>query len=135
MTAWVVLLAVYGFSGFPLPAPVMAGLRFQTAASQGGEYPAFLNGTWSQTGWWYYYLVTLLYKFPLPFLLLLVAGGATLVLRRLREPNTLWVLLPPLLLLYVLSFHYAKDYGVRYLLPAIPFLVLLAGHGVDALLR
>src|SRR5439155_10367977 len=94
-----------------------------------------LNGTWSQTGWWYYYLVTLLYKFPLPFLLLLVAGGATLVLRRLREPNTLWVLLPPLLLLYVLSFHYAKDYGVRYLLPAIPFLVLLAGHGVDALLR
>jgi hypothetical protein len=44
------------------------------------------------------------------------------------------MLLPPLLLLYVLSFHYGKNYGVRYLLPAFPFLLLIAGRGVDWLL-
>src|SRR5262249_13979265 len=38
-------------------------------------------------------------------------------------------------LLYFLSFHFGKNYGVRYLLPAFPFLVLLAGIGADVLLR
>jgi hypothetical protein len=55
--------------------------------------------------------------------------------RRLREPGDLWVVLPPLFLLYVLSFHYGKNYGIRYLLPAFPFLLLLAGRGVDAVLQ
>jgi hypothetical protein len=133
--AWWVLQAVYGFSGFPLPEPVLAGIRFQTAAGAGGEYPAFLNGEWSSKGWWYYNLVALLYKTPLPSLVLMALGGVALARRLGRGEGDLWILLPPLLLLYVLSFHYVKNYGVRYMLPALPFLVLLAGHGVDWLRR
>jgi hypothetical protein len=49
--------------------------------------------------------------------------------------DALWIVLPPIFLLYALSFHYGKNYGIRYLLPAFPFLVLLAGRGVDVLLR
>ena len=133
--AWWVLQAVYGFSGFPLPAPVLEGIRFQAAAGSGGEFPAFLDGEWSSKGWWYYNLVALLYKTPLPALLLMAIGGVTVARRVGRGPGDLWIVLPPLLLLYVLSFHYVKNYGVRYMLPALPFLVLLAGHGVDWLLR
>lgn len=132
--AWLAVLAVYRFSGFPLPAPVLEGIRFQMASSSAGEYPAFLNGAWSQTGWWYYYLVALLFKTPLPTLVLVVAGAVVVARRRLRGPGDVWIVLPPLALLYVLSFHYGKDYGVRYLLPAFPFLILLAGRGIDALL-
>ncbi len=135
IAAWVTVLAVYGFSGFPLPAPVLEGLRFQVAASSAGEFPAFLFGAWSQTGWWYYYLVALLFKTPLPTLALLIVGAWAVARRRLSGAGDLWMVLPPLLLLYVLSFHYGKFYGVRYLLPAFPFLVLLAGRGVDVLLR
>ena len=51
-----------------------------------------------------------------------------------RRARDLAILLPPLFFVYVLSFHYAKDYGVRYLLPALPFLALIAGRGVDLLL-
>jgi hypothetical protein len=134
-SAWIVLLAAYGFSGFPLPAPLLEGIRFQMAASSAGEFPAFLNGHWSQTGWWYYYLVALLVKTPLPSLAFLVVGTVAIARRRLRDPGDLWIVVPPLFLLYVLSFHYGKNYGVRYLLPAFPFFLLIAGRGVDASLR
>src|SRR5207244_3816675 len=85
VTAWIAVLAVYRFSGFPLPAPVLAGIRFQVASSSSGEFPAFLNGAWSQTGWWYYYVVALLYKAPLPLLLLIAIGAWTVVRARLRR--------------------------------------------------
>jgi hypothetical protein len=131
--AWVAVLAAYGFSGFPLPAPLVEGVRFQMAASSAGEFPAFLDGKWSQTGWWYYYLVALVLKTPIPSLLLLVAG--LVVVARRRDLHDAWIVLPPLFLLYVLSFHYGKNYGVRYLLPALPFFLLIAGRGVDWALR
>jgi hypothetical protein len=132
--AWIALLAAYGFSGFPLPGPLVDGVRFQLAASSAGEYPAFLNGQWSPKGWWYYYVVAFVLKTPLPTLVLLLAGIAVVTRRRLRDPADRWLVIPPLFLLYVLSFHYGKNYGVRYLLPAFPFFLLLAGRGVDAVL-
>ena len=133
--AWVALLAAYEFSGFPLPAPLVEGIRFQLAASSAGEFPAFLNGRWSQTGWWYYYLVALVLKTPLPTLAL-VAVGLVVVARNARRAAADRALLaPPLFLLYVMSFHYGKNYGIRYLLPAFPFFLLIAGRGVDAILR
>lgn len=148
LAAWLAIEVAYGFSGFPLPAPLVEGIRFQVNASSAGEFPAFLLGNWSQKGWWYYHLVTLGLKTPLPFLGLMLAGFAAIGLawRRPRSrghrPEQAWdrrardlaILLPPLFFVYVLSFHYAKDYGVRYLLPALPFLALIAGRGVDLLL-
>jgi hypothetical protein len=133
--AWVVLLAVYQFSGFPLPAPVMEGIRFQANASSAGEFPAFLNGGWSQTGWWYYFLEAFVLKTPIPTLVLVVAGLVVIARRRGRGVIDPWIVLPPLFLLYVLSFHFGKNYGVRYLLPALPFLALVAGVAVDAFRR
>lgn len=134
-SAWMSILAAYGFSGFPLPGPLVEGIRFQIAASSAGEFPAFLHGEWSQRGWWYYYLVALALKTPLPTLVLLGVGSAVVVRGRLRNAADRWIVLPPLVLLYALSFHYGKNYGIRYLLPAYPFLLLLAGRGADALLR
>jgi len=131
---WLSLLAAYGFSGFPLPALLVDGIRFQLAASSSGEFPAFLNGHWSQTGWWYYYLVALALKTPLATLALVAIGLVVVARGVLRDPGDRWLLVPPLFLLYVMSFHYGKNYGVRYLLPAFPFLLLIAGRGVDVLL-
>lgn len=131
--AWLAVEAAYGFSGFPLPAPLLDGVRFQVEASSAGEFPAFLYGEWSQTGWWSYYAVALALKTPIP-MLVLIAVGLVATARLWRDPETPWIVVPPLFLVYVLSFHYGKNYGIRYLLPAFPFLVLLAGRGVDALL-
>ena len=130
--AWVAILAVYRFSGFPLPGPVLEGIRFQAAASSAGEYPAFLNGQWSQTGWWYYFLEAFVVKTPLATIVLVVLGFVVIARRRARRD--LWFVLPPLLLLYVLSFHFGKNYGIRYLLPGVPFLLVVAGAGAEAML-
>lgn len=132
--AWIAVLACYGFRWFPLPVPLVEGVRFQMAASSAGEFPAFLAGQWSQTGWWYYYLAALAWKTAIPTLVLAACGVVAMVRRPLPGRADLWIALPPLLLLDVLSFHYAKDYGIRYLLPAFPFLLLAAGRGVDLLL-
>jgi hypothetical protein len=133
--AWVAVLAAYGFSGFPLPAPLVEGVRFQINASSAGEFPAFLNGAWSAKGWWYYYLEAFGLKTPIATLVFLAVGIGVMARGRCRAPGDLWMLIPPFFLLYVLSFHYGKNYGVRYLLPALPFLLLVAGRGVDGLLR
>lgn len=133
VAAWVALLAVYRFSGFPLPAPVLEGIRFQANASSAGEFPAFLNGQWSQTGWWYYFLEAFLVKTPIPMLVL--TGVGIVAIARRRDRSDLWFVLPPLLLTYVLSFHFGKNYGVRYLLPALPFLCLVAARGAETMLR
>jgi hypothetical protein len=132
---WVTVLATYGFQGFPLPAAFVDGVRFQINASSAGEFPAFLNGRWSQTGWWYYYLVALALKTPIAMLVLLALGLGVIATRPLRGRGDLWMMLPPLFLLYFLSFHYGKNYGVRYLLPAFPFFLLIAGCAVDWLFR
>jgi hypothetical protein len=133
LAGWVALLAVYGFSGFPLPAPVLEGIRFQANASSAGEFPAFLNGRWSQTGWWYYFLEAFAVKTPVATIVLVLAGLVVVARRRMR--GDAWFVLPPLLLVYVLSFHFGKNYGVRYLLPALPFLAIVAGFAAEALLR
>jgi len=64
-------------------------------------------------------------KTPLPTLALVLLGLGAIARR--RRWDDLWLVLPPVLLLYVLSFHYGKNYGVRYLLPALPFVILAAG--------
>ncbi|MFN2427852.1 MAG: ArnT family glycosyltransferase [Candidatus Binatia bacterium] len=130
--AWIAILASYGVQDFPLPAPLVEGVRFQLAASSDGEFPAFLGGSWSKTGWWYYYLYALVLKTPLASLAMFAAGAVAVA--RSRRGDDWWIVLPPFLLVYILSFHYAKDYGIRYLLPAFPFLLLLAGRGIDLLL-
>jgi hypothetical protein len=130
---WIAVLAAWAFSGFPLPQPLIDGVRFQMAASAGAD--SFLNGRWSKTGFWYYYLEAFVLKTPLASLGLLVVGTAVVLSRRMRGAGDAWILVPPYFLLYFLSFHFGKNYGVRYVLPAFPFFLLLAGHGVDSLLR
>ena len=41
-----------------------------------GAYPVYLNGELRRTGWWYYYLLTLVYKVPEGtwLLVVLIAG-------------------------------------------------------------
>ncbi len=132
VAGWIALLAAYQFSGFPLPAPILEGIRFQANASSAGEFPAFLNGQWSQTGWWHYFVDAFAVKTPLATLVLVLAG--LVVVARRRDRGDAWLVLPPIFLLYVLSFHFGKNYGVRYLLPALPFFLLVAARGADALL-
>ncbi len=139
--AFVALLVVWGayrfrvaplHAGGPwLPAPeLFQGLRDFLAHGNGG-HPAFLLGEVRMTGWWYYYLVALAVKTPLPLLALAVAGAVDAWRASRREES--WRALVPFaglagVLLPALASH--VDLGIRIVLAAYPFAALLAARGV-----
>jgi hypothetical protein len=141
-TAAVAVWAVYRFhvgpmtpGGVPVPAPeFFTGLgAFFTHGS--GGHPAFLLGEVRLRGWWYYYLVVLAVKTPLPLLALSIAG-AVYAVRAMRVDG--WTSVVPILgavavLVPALISH--VDLGVRIVLAVYPFLALLAARGATAAWR
>jgi hypothetical protein len=91
-------------------------------------HPAALLGMHSDRGWWYYFPAAFAFKTPLPFLLLSVAalGWATWRLVVNREKTFLY-LLAPLALYAAVAMSSHLDIGIRYFLPAYPFLFILGG--------
>ena len=133
-------LVVWGFYRFdvgtiwhhriPVPAPeLFRGVKpFLKHATEG--HPAFLLGERSDRGWWYYYLVAVAVKSPLPLLALAVVGAVASV--RAARNDERWTALIPLVgvvsvLAVAMKSH--VDLGIRLILSIYPFLALLAARG------
>ncbi|MFH0983225.1 MAG: glycosyltransferase family 39 protein [Planctomycetota bacterium] len=111
----------------PLPEDYVIGFDGQKMDAESGEFGSYLLGQWSQGGRWYYNLVALGVKLPLPFLAA-IGAGLWLWLRRPLEVCERWtVLAPAAVLLVALSLLSRLNLGIRYLLPVVPFLFLLTG--------
>lgn len=109
----------------PFPRAFIEGFDKQKADSDYSEFPAFFMGSWSVDGFRSYYLASFLLKESVPFLLLLAAALFSLVRQRGRplcRTELLLLCYVPLTLFFVLSFMNRLNVGVRYLLPAYPFL-------------
>lgn len=85
-------------------------------------HPVYFMGRVDRENHWAYFPVAFLLKNPLPFLGLLVLGFVLAALRRLALP--LWQWLPGLL--FCAAILPTQDLGIRYLLPAYPFFILVA---------
>jgi hypothetical protein len=110
----------------PLPMHYVAGFDEQRFESEGG-YQMYLRGTLRRTGWWYYYFYALAVKAPLSTWLLLGLAVFDFVWsgeRRGRHRVLWWLALAPLLAMSLLT---DINLGLRYVLPVLPFLFLLAG--------
>jgi hypothetical protein len=95
-----------------------------------GAYPVYLNGQLRRTGWWYYYLLTLVYKVPEGTWLLVGLSVAILAfVRRSRESwadeIALWTV--PLVILVSMSFFTDINLGLRYVLPIAPYVFIATG--------
>lgn len=89
-----------------------------------GTLYVFLLGEAALHGWWYYLPVAIFFKTPLPLLILGSLGLGWFVLRgNLRREAALWLL--PVALL-ALGLTGLKSIGVRHVLPALPFAIVLA---------
>lgn len=119
-----------GWLPVPMPSDYVKGFDDQQAATEQGEFNCYLRGEWSTEGWWHYNLVALMVKTPEPFLPMVLAGF--LVFAMSRRPVWEWcvVLLPAAALLVAVSAFGRMNIGLRYLLPAMPFMGLLAGGAV-----
>ncbi len=113
----------------PFPYEYLNGLDqviFQDQSGTGGGNVYFL-GRLSTEGFWSYYLIASLIKTPLPFFALLGARPW----RRSRCGADLTVLMPAAWLFVHLSFFFRTQLGLRYFLPAFPFLAILAAANWD----
>jgi hypothetical protein len=93
-------------------------------------YPVYLDGTLSQTSWWYYYLLTLVYKVPEGTWLLVVGSLVVMALSpssRASAFDETAVLIVPVLVLFVMSTLTNINLGLRYVLPIFPYVFISAG--------
>jgi 4-amino-4-deoxy-L-arabinose transferase-like glycosyltransferase len=120
---------------FILPTDFVLGVFFQIWHN-GQGHSAGLLGMYSNTGWWYYFPVAFALKTTLPFLLLSLAAlaWAARAWARTRDARLLWALVP--FAVYTVFVLFSNiDIGVRYYLPAYPFLFILAGALLERLIR
>jgi 4-amino-4-deoxy-L-arabinose transferase-like glycosyltransferase len=91
---------------------------------------AFLDGQYSNIGWWYYFPVAFLIKTPVA-LLLLVLAGAGLCMWRWRSfmADAAFIVLP-VAIYFVVAMAQRINIGVRHILPIYPFLLMLAAVAI-----
>lgn len=117
--------------GVPLPFPYeyLNGLDlviyYDHTRIPGG--PVYLLGQLNRDGFPSYYAIATLLKTPLPFLFLLLLRPW----RRDRLFADLTLSIPVIWLFVHLSFFFKTQLGLRYFLPAVPFLAVLAAGNWD----
>jgi hypothetical protein len=138
LIAFAVIWGTFAFSispiapgGLSVPAPQYWESLGKVANRVESSTPAFLLGQISPTGFPLYYPFVLLVKTPLPTVIFLVIGVVSLIIRRRREDIAAWV--PPLLLMLAAMFS-GLNLGYRLILPGLPFALMIAGQGSQALL-
>lgn len=126
------------FSSLRLPAWEMyVGIR-QTMDLARNGHAGYLLGESRQFGWWYYYLVALLFKTPLPFSALVMCA---VLLRKRNDAKQgdagLGTGLAFAFSLGILLFSLTSDInvGIRYILPVYIGFSLAAGVGAVRLLQ
>ena len=92
--------------------------------------PAFLAGSYSDSGWWYYFPIAFLLKTPLPTLILLLFAlvGLVWLLRKRPYPErwlTAGALLIPAMGYFAFALTTEINLGYRHILPTLPFFIVL----------
>jgi hypothetical protein len=109
----------------PLPSAYLQGLDALQLVNDQGEFPEYLFGRWSREGSKAYYLVTLLYKTPLPLLLAFLLAPLA---RRKETCGEYFLWLPALVLFLDFSLFTKVHYGIRYILPVLPLATIWAAR-------
>jgi hypothetical protein len=118
----------------PLPRSMLEGIDIQRGDFERG-FPSYLMGEWKHGGWCYYYLVGFLVKEPIGFQLMLYASvfnGIWFWRKWTRESVREWslIVVPPLLIFGLVSSQTGFNHHMRYVLPAYPFLFIIAARTV-----
>lgn len=122
--------------GIPVPFPenYVRGIDVQKFDFEKGKW-SYLRGEHRFGGWWYYYLYALVVKLPIGTLLLILLGLASSYFAccvRREFQNMLPVILPALGVLIVVSSQTGFNRYLRYAIPALPFLFILASGSLRA---
>jgi hypothetical protein len=116
---------------FHLPSfSYLMSLNIQASHMTTGHL-AYLLGKFAVMGWWYYFPIAALVKMPSATLLLLILGLSLAVWRGpwRRISFDFWLLAVPPFVFFATAMVFSHvNTGFRYLLPAVPFLIVLGAR-------
>jgi 4-amino-4-deoxy-L-arabinose transferase-like glycosyltransferase len=116
-----------------VPAPaLLTGVRTAWFLNQGSP-PSYLLGRIKNGGWWYFFLLGVGVKAPIPFLILLIPG--LLAIRRAAMEGRWGAMAPAACALAILLVTMPVKYnaGMRHVLVVFPLLAIVAGCGCSYL--
>lgn len=120
-------------SDWALPAPAfLQGFATAWTLNQMAP-PSYLLGRTKNGGWWYFFLLALAVKTPLPFLVLAATGLFSLV-RYFRDKR--WAAMAPTAsaaAVLVVTMGVSYDAGLRHVLVVLPLLAVVGGNGAARL--
>jgi hypothetical protein len=115
-----------------LPAPeLLHGVALAWALNRLGS-ASYLLGQVKSGGWWFFYLVALGVKLPLPTLLLFAM--AIVALLKHKQTSMLFPL-AALGAVLLITMHVSYQVGMRHILVAVPLITIVSGLGIGELLR
>lgn len=126
--AWQQRLGPLAALPVPLPRDYVTGIDRQKAAME-SDHAVYLDGELNTKGFASYYLMTLLYKWPHGSQVLLLWATIRCCWSRNSTDwrRRAWLLTPAVMVLVVASSS-GMQLGIRYILPAIPLLLLFASE-------
>lgn len=117
--------ALASFNRWTGPMPTFwAGIEQITLLS-GGRATSFLLGRFSENGWAGYFPAAFLMKTPLVLIALVLVAVILLLRTRTTRQRALFLLVP-VVGFYALAAQSALNIGYRHVLPALPYLLLMA---------
>jgi 4-amino-4-deoxy-L-arabinose transferase-like glycosyltransferase len=120
---------------YVLPTDFVLGVFWQLWHS-GEGHAAGLMGMYAKKGWWYYFPVAFALKSTLPFLFLSLASLVWATDQTIRKRDRRFLIfLVPFAIYTVFVMLSPINIGVRYYLPAYPFLFILGGALLDRVIR
>ena len=126
----------YKIKNIPLPLPeVLYGLIAISEHNREG-HDGYLFGEIRRYGWWYFFPVTLAVKTPIPFLIIFLIGTVAMARRFGKEHK--WKPAVPAACAFAILLSALPaniDVGLRHILVIFPFLSIVAGRGLIALIR
>ncbi len=116
------------FYSHPLGAVTSLGEKFlEDFVFARHPFPVYFWGRSGLENHWYYFPAAFLLKEPLAFIFALVLSLGLFSAKKIKLPLWQWLTA----VIFFIAVLPATNLGVRYLLPAYPFLFLVAAHGLD----
>ena len=117
----------------PFPEDFILGVDVQR---RDFEQPmiSYLNGHWSDHGWWWFYIYAIEIKEPMPWLCLLgwaILRRITLAGSRTTQQGISWMEGLGLTLFVFVSAQTGFSHHLRYVVPAYPFMMLFVARNLD----
>lgn len=126
--------SAFGSIPVPLPASFVEGFDLQRRDFENtrAKRKTYLRGNWYDHSWWWYYIYLVGVKSPFGTCILVIIGIAQILQSQRRLEVLCYVAMPGVSLFALPCSQTGFGASLRYILPAIPFAIIVASAAADS---